>query len=198
MAQAMGIIGIGASIAGGITSAEGAKTTAAATQQSYNYQAGVAQINSAIDLQNADYARAQGETQAMQYGMKEAQTLGQIKTAQAASGIDVNSGSATAVQASERTVGAIDTAQIRTNAAKAAYDYDVKSTMDLNQSTLDVMAGNNAITAGNIQAESSILGSVGSVASKWNTASTAGMFGGSSGGGGQILLGSPSGPGVFS
>lgn len=179
MAQAMGIIGIGASIAGGITAAEGAKTTAAATQQSYNYQAGVAKINSTIDLQNADYARSQGDVQALQYGMKEAQTIGSIKTTQAASGLDVNSGSNADVQASERKVGDIDTAQIRTNAAKVAYDYDVKSAMDLNQSTLDVMAGNNAITAGNIQAESSILGSVSSVASKWTQGSTAGLFGGS-------------------
>lgn len=177
MAQAMGVIGIGATIAGGITAAEGAKTTAAATQQSYNYQAGVAQINSAIDLQNADYARNQGDIQAMDYGLKAGQTQANIKVAQGASGLDVNSGSALAVQQSQKVITGIDTAQIRSNAAKVAYDYDVKSTMDLNQSTLDVMGGQNAITAGNIQAEASILGTVGSVASKWTQGNTAGLFG---------------------
>jgi len=180
MAAALGAVGIGATLAGGITSAIGAETTAAATQQSYNYQAGVAQINSTIDLQNADYARSQGETQAMQYGLQAGQQQAQIKNQQAASGLDVNSGSAVAVQQSQRTITGIDTAQIRSNAAKTAYDYDVKSTMDLNQSTLDVMAGNNAITAGNFQAASSILGSVGSVATKWNAGTTSGLFGSSS------------------
>jgi hypothetical protein len=181
MATALGAVGIGATLAGGITSAIGAEKTAAATQQSYNYQAGVAQINSQIDLQNADYARQQGETQSMQYGMKQSQQEAQIKVNQAASGLDVNSGSAVAVQQSQKTIGAIDTAQIRTNAAKVGYDYDVKSTMDLNQSTLDIMGGNNAIAAGNISAASSILGSVGSVSSKWMQGSQSGMFGSGSG-----------------
>jgi hypothetical protein len=180
MAAAMGAVGIGATLAGGITSAIGAESSAAATQQSYNYQAGVAQINSTIDLQNADYARSQGETQAMQYGLQAGQRQAQIRNTQAASGLDVNSGSAAAVQASQKTITGIDTAQIRSNAAKTAYDYDVKSTMDLNQSTLDVMAGDNAITAGNFQAASSILGSVGSVSSKWMQGSQSGMFGSSS------------------
>lgn len=180
MAAAMGTIGLGATLAGGVTSAIGAEKSGAASQQMYNYQAGVAQINSQIDLQNADYARNQGEIQAQQYGMKAGQQAAQIKVTQAASGLDVNSGSAVAVQASQRKITGIDTAQIRSNAAKVAYDYDVKSTMDLNQSTLDVMAGQNAKTAGDISATSSILGSVGSVATKWNAGSTAGLFGGSS------------------
>ena len=177
MAAAMGAIGIGATIAGGITSAVGAEKTASAQQASFNYQAGVAQINSKIDLQNADYARDQGETKAMLYGLQAGQRQAQIRNTQAASGLDVNSGSAADVQASQRTITGIDTAQIRSNAAKVAYDYDVKSTMDLNQSTLDVMAGQNAKIAGDISAASSILGTVGSVATKWSAGTTSGLFG---------------------
>jgi hypothetical protein len=176
MAAAMGVIGIGASLAGGILGAEGAKQSAAATQQMYNYQAGVAQINSKIDLQNADFARNQGEVQATQFGLKERQQEGAIKVAQSASNLDVNSGSAIDVQTSQRKLGQMDLTQIRSNAAKTAYDFDVKSTMDLNQSTLDITAGTNAIAAGNIQAMSSIIGSVGSVSSKWMQGSQAGMF----------------------
>jgi hypothetical protein len=180
MATALGAVGIGATLAGGITSAIGAEKSGAAQQQSYNYQAGVAQLNSQIDLQNADYARGQGETQAMQYGLKAGQQQAQIKNQQAASGLDVNSGSAVAVQQSQKLITGIDTAQIRSNAAKVAYDYDVKSTMDLNQSTLDVMAGQNAKTAGDISAASSILGTVGSVSSKWAQGSQMGLWGGGS------------------
>ena len=176
MAAAVGAIGMGASLAGGILGAEGAKQSAAATQQSYNYQAGVAKINSQIDLQNKEYALNYGEIQATQYGLKERQQEGQIKVAQSASNLDVNSGSAVDVQQSQRKLGQMDMTQIRSNAAKTAYDFDVKSTMDLNQSTLDVMAGQNAKSAGDIQAMASIVGSVGSVSSKWMQGSQMGMF----------------------
>lgn len=174
---ALGGVGLGASLAGGLVSAFGAQQTGAAQQQMFNYQAAVAQINSKIDLQNSDYAINQGEQQATQYGMKEAQQFGQIRAAQGASNIDVNSGSNAQVQSSERAVAGIDTATIRSNAAKVAYDYDVKSTMDLNQSTLDTMAGINAKTAGDINATASILGTVGSVATKWQQGNTSGLFG---------------------
>ncbi len=176
MTQALGAIGIGATMAGGILGAQGATQSAAATQQMYDYQSHVAKINSDIDLQNADYAREQGEVQAQQYGQAAAQRIGGIRTSQAASGLDVNSGTNAQVQASQKTVAGIDIAQIRQNAAKTAYDYDVRSTMDLNQSTLDTMAGVNAVKAGRIQAASSILGSVASVSSKWLQGSQSGMF----------------------
>ncbi len=179
-------VGLGATAAGGITDAIGKLFTGDATDQSYQYQAAVARINSNIDLQNADYARQQGEIQSSQYGLKEAATIGAQRTAQGASGLDVNSGSAVAVRTSQRAIGSLDTAQIRANAAKVAYDYDVRSTMDLNQATLDTMAGDNAKTASRIGAASSILGTVGSVATKWNTASTAGVYGGSSSGGNYL------------
>jgi hypothetical protein len=165
------------SLAGGLLSAYGSEKSGQATQQMYNYKAGVAQINSQIDLQNADYAVNQGEQQSLAYGMKESQQIGQTRAVQGASNIDVNSGSNAAVQSSEKAVGAIDTTTIRSNAAKVAYDYDTKSTMDLNQSTLDTMAGINAKTAGDISATASILGTAGSVASKWQQGKTSGMFG---------------------
>ena len=173
---AIGGVGLGATLAGGMLSAYGAEKTGAAQQQMYNYQAAVAKINSQIDKQNAEYAIDQGEKQAAIYGAKEAQTFGAIRAAQGASNIDVNSGSAARVQASEKLVGGIDTTQIRSNAAKVAFDYDVKSTMDLNQATLDTMAGINAKTAGDINMAASILGTVGSVSSKWMQGKTVGMF----------------------
>lgn len=172
----LGGAGLGFSLAGGILSAFGAEKSGQAQQQMYNYQAGVAQINAQIDKQNADYALNQGEQQAIQYGMKEREQFGQIRASQGASNIDVNSGSAARVQSSDRAVGAIDTTQIRSNAAKVAYDYDVKSTMDLNQATLDTMAGVNAKTSGDISAMSSVLGTVGSVSSKWLQGRQVGMF----------------------
>lgn len=177
MAQAMGIIGIGASLAGGIMSAQGAEKSGQAQQQMFNYQAQVAMINSQIDKQNADYARNYGEQQSVIEGMKASQQAGAIKAAQGASNIDVNSGSAVEVQESQRKITSLDLTQIRSNAAKTAYDFDVKSVMDTNQATLDVMAGQNAKMTGDINATASILGTVSSVSSKWIQGSQAGLWG---------------------
>lgn len=179
MATAIGSIGIGASLAGGILGAQGAKQSAAATQQMYNYQSGVARINSQIDLQNRDYALQVGEIQASQYGMKAREQAGQIRAAQGASNIDVNTGSNAEVQRSQHQIAQTDMGQIRSNAAKTAYDFEVKSAMDLNQSTLDIMAGQNAKSAGDIQAMQSIIGSVASVSSKWMQGSQMGLWGSS-------------------
>lgn len=177
MTQALGAIGIGASIAGGITSAAGAKQTAQAQLQQNNYQAGVAQINANIAKQNRDFALNQGEQQAVKYGLDASQRAGAIKAGQGASGLDVNSGSAVDVRASQKLATDMDLTQIRSNAAKTAYDFDVQSVGFENQSQLYKMAGQNAVAAGNIQATASILGTVGSVSSKWAQGNSLGMFG---------------------
>jgi hypothetical protein len=178
LSGAMGAVGIGASIAGGITSASGAKQLGAAQQQMYQYQAGVAQINAQTAQQNADYARDQGSAQAAQVGLKAGQQMGQTIAAQASSGLDINSGSAVQVRAGQKIITGMDEAQVVSNAARTAYNFDVQSVQYQNQATLDILAGNNAVTAASINAESSILGTVSSVASKWSSGSSVGMFSG--------------------
>lgn len=154
----------------------------------YNYQSQVAQINATIDKQNAEYASNQGEIQAQQYGEKASQQRGQIIAAQGASGLQVGTGSNAAVVASQKALTSLDLTQIRSNAAKTAYDYTTKSTFDTNQATLDTIAGANAAKAGDIGAASSILGTVGSVSSKWLQGNTQGLWstGGSSSGTGFV------------
>lgn len=181
MAEAMAVVGMGATIAGGITQAAGAKAAGQAALQQNNYQAGIAEINSKIATQNADYARNQGEIQATQYGIKSAQRQGAIRAGQGASGVDVNTGTAVDVRASQKKVSDMDLAQIRTNAAKTAYDFDAQAVGFDNQATLYRMAGANAVTAANYQATASILGTVSSVASKWSQGSQVGMFAGMGG-----------------
>jgi len=176
MAAAVGAIGLGTTLAGGILGAVGAEKSGAAQQQMYNYQAQVAKINSAIDLQNRDYALHVGEMQATQYGMQAAQRMGQIRADQGASNIAVGTGSSADVERSQRLVTAMDLSTIRSNAAKTAYDYTVKSVMDTNQASLDVMAGQNAKIAGDVSAMSSILGTVSGVSTKWLAGTQAGLF----------------------
>lgn len=178
MAAGFGAVGIGASLAGGLLSAFGAQGEGDASQKAYNYKAQVAKINADINRQNAEWSLTKGETDATQYGMKAAQQRGAIKTTQAASGLDVNSGSNREVQASQEKIKDIDMSQIRANAAKVAYDYESKALMDENQATLDIMAGENAKKAGKIKAIGSIIGSVSGVSTKWSAGQSAGLWGG--------------------
>ena len=87
----------------------------------------VARFIQQIALQNADYARDQGEGQAQKYGMGARQQAGQIRAGQGASGLDVNSGSAKSVADSQHIVSRMDMDTIRANAAKIAYNYDVQA-----------------------------------------------------------------------
>lgn len=177
MATAVGSVGLGASLAGGLLSAFGAEKSGQASQASYNYQAQVARINADIDRQNSEWTLTKGETEATQYGMKAAQQAGQIRASQGASGLDVNSGSNVNVQQSQKKITDIDLAQIRSNAGKTAYDFRTKATMDENQATLDVMAGENAKSAGDLNALGSIIGTAGSVSTKWMQGNTMGLWG---------------------
>lgn len=177
MAQAFGQVGLGATVAGGVVSAMGAAKQGEATQQAYNYRAQVARINAGIDKQNAEWERKKGEVEAQQYGMKATQQRGQIKVAQAASGLDVNTGSAKQVQESQEKVTAMDLAQIRSNAAKIAYNYDTQAVMDENQAKLDELTGRQAKEASYYKVAESIIGTVSGVSSKWQAGKTAGLWG---------------------
>lgn len=172
----VGSAGLGANAAGSVISAYGAYQGGKATSAMYGYQAQVARINSNIELQNADYARQQGEIQATQYGRKAAQQQGAIRAAQGASGLDVNSGSNKGVQTSQQETTRIDLNQIRSNAAKTAYDFDVKSTEDINQAGLYDTASTNAMKAGELGAVTSLVGGAGSVSSKWLAGQQQGLW----------------------
>lgn len=181
-APTTGALGIGATLLSGISSAKGAAQLGAAQQGMYNYQAGIANLNAQIAKQNEDYARDLGERQAGQYGMQAAQRKGQTSVALASSGLDINTGSAANVRASQDLITHMDLDTIRSNAAKAAYDYDVQSVQYENQAKLYQMAGTNAAAAAKINVTSSILGTAASVSDKWLQASQVGLF--SNGGGG--------------
>ncbi len=177
MAGPMLGVSIGASVLGGITSAFGAASKGASDQAMFNYQAGVAQLNKRIALQNADYTREAGGTVAYQSGLKTAQTVAQQKVAQSASGIDVNTGSAATVRADTTKLGQLDQETIRQNYAKKAYGYEVEAATKEAESKADIVAGQQASKAASINIASSILGTVSSVSSKWLQGSQAGMFG---------------------
>lgn len=171
----MGNIGIGASGAGSLLSAFGALQGGQAQQQMFNYQAGVANLNSQLALQNRDLALATGETEEEKYGMGAAQRAGSIRAGEGASGIDLGSGSKAAVQSSQQLVSDIDLSTIHNNAAQKAYNFQVQSTEDVAQAGAYTAAGSNAAEAGQIKALGSLVSGAGSVASKWTQGQSVGL-----------------------
>jgi len=177
----MAAIGIGSSIASAGLGAYSALESGDAKSKAFEYQAGVAQINASIARDNADKALYTGEQQAMRLGMGQRDRMGKITVAQAASGIDINSGSPAAVRNSQATVDRMDQEQVRENASRKAYGHLVEAEGHKRSGEMARSAGADAEWAGKIGAATSILGGVSSVSSKWSQGTQVGLFGGSGG-----------------
>lgn len=178
MADPFTIVAIGSTVLGAATSAAGAYSSGQSQGAMYQYQAGIAAMNSQIAKQNADYAIAAGEVSAQESGMKTRAQIGTTIAQQGAGGLAVGSGSNARVVTSERAIGQEDQALIRSNAAKQAYGFEVQAAQDTAQGQLYSAASTNAKTAGDINAVGSFLSGAGSVSSKWLQASQTGALGG--------------------
>lgn len=161
LALAAGIAGAGISAAGTIEQGQ-------ATANAANYAAQVAQNNATIANQNATYATAAGQTQAANQSLKGAATAGRIKASQAASGIDVNTGSALNVQEGQREQSQLDTETVLNNAELQAYGYRSQATSYTAQSGLETEEAEQAPIGADIGAAGGFLSSASSVASKWS------------------------------
>jgi hypothetical protein len=169
--------GMAATAIGGLVGAMGSSYTGQAQAAAYNYKAGLATVNSQIAKQNADYEIATGEVEAQQSGMKTREMVGQEKAIAGASGLDVNTGSKAAVVQSTEEIGGENQAVIRSNAARRAYGYDVQALQFEAESQLDKGAATMAKTAGDIGAVSTILGTMGSLGSKYIQGKQIGLYG---------------------
>ena len=162
LALAAGVIGAG-------VSAVGAVEGGAATANAANYSAEVARNNATIANQNADYSIAAGQRKAADTSMKNAANIGRIKGAQAASGIDVNSGSAEDVQVGNRETGQLDSETVLNNSELQAYGYRSQSTGFTAQAGLDTMTAEQAPIGADIGAGGSLLSNASSLGFKWST-----------------------------
>ena len=115
-------------LVGGLMSAVGTIAGGIAQKNALEYQAQVAQNNAITAEQNAHYAIEAGQAKTAALSMKEAAVGGEIKAAQAASGIDVNTGSNRAVQQSQRMLGKLDTETEMSKAQLQAYGYRTQAT----------------------------------------------------------------------
>lgn len=115
----------------------GAGISAAGTLESGMYAGQVADNNSKIEAQNANYAMTAGNEQSAVESLKGASQLAHTKTSLAANNVDVNSGSAVDVLASEREANTLDAETALNNADLTAYGYTTQSTNDAAQAQQD-------------------------------------------------------------
>ena len=168
---------LGANAAGSLIQGLGAQESAQAQAQAYQYKAGVALLNKQINEQNANWAYATGDISAEEKGLQAGQEIAETKVQQAASGLDVNTGSAAAVRGSQVAASQFDQNLIRWEAAKTAYGYQTRAMGDVAEAGLDTAAASQAREAGNIAMVSSFLGGASSVSSKWLQGSQQGLWG---------------------
>lgn len=157
-------------VAGGVgaaTSAFGSVEQGQATANAANYQAQVAANNATIAGQNANYASEAGQAQAQAQSLKGAGTAGRIKAAQAASGIDVNTGSAANVQVSQREQSNVDTQTMLNNAELQAYGYRSQQTGFEAQEGLEKTEAEQAPIGADLSAGGGLLSSVSGLGLKW-------------------------------
>jgi hypothetical protein len=169
---------LGATLAGGGVSTLGALQSGGAQSSAYRYQAGVAAMNASIAENNANYATAVGESKAQISGMQTRAQIGATKAIQSGTNLNVNTGSAVDVRASEADIGEENEMTIRSNAAREAYGFRTQAAGDIAQENLYNAAASNTKKASNINALTSILGTAASVSSKWAMFSKQGIGGG--------------------
>lgn len=162
----LGSIGAGVSALGAIGSG-------IATGNAAAYSAEVAKQNAQIERENAARASAAGETAAQQKSLQGAEQLGQIKAAQGASNIDVNTGSALNVQAGQRQLNQLDAETVLSNAELTGYGYRQQAASNDAQAVLDEREAEEAPIAGAFGAAGSFLSNAAGISNKWLTATGA-------------------------
>jgi hypothetical protein len=173
----LALVTAGAGLAGAGTSAFGQIYSGMATSDAASYQAQVAANNAKIATQNAAYASEAGEAQATAVSLKGGAKVGKIKTAQAANNIDVNTGSAVNVRASEREAGVLDTSTVLSNAELEAYGYRSAATGYTAESGLLTTQAEEAPIGAGIGATGSLLSGASGVGFKFAGSGTPGTVG---------------------
>lgn len=156
-----------ASVAGAGITALGAINQGNAAGDAAAFQAQVARNNAAIAEQDARRQEVVAAQQAQNKSLESAARLSRVKAAQAASGVDVNTGSAVDVQAGTRMLGQLDAETVLSNEMLKAYGYRSRASSFLAQSALDEARGSYSRAAGYTRAAGTLLSSVSSLPLKW-------------------------------
>ncbi len=171
------IVAIASSVIGTGISAIGALQQSHAQEANANYQAQVSANNAIVAQQNAQLAAESGEAKAEATGLQNRAQMGAILAAQSAGGIDVDSGSAVDVRATQREMGRLSEITDQSNAALQQYGYRTQATNFQAESQLQRAEAQQAAAAGPLAATGSLLGGAGTAANRFLWMQQNGGFG---------------------
>ncbi len=161
-------ISAGLGTAGAAIGAFGQIRSGEANAAEASYRAQVAANNAISARQNAAYATQAGETQTYDIGLREKARAASVRTAFAANNIDVNSGSAARVQASQAELGQMAEERTMANAALQAYGYRTQATSFEAQERLAKAEAPQDRTAGFLGGAGTLLAGASEIGFKWN------------------------------
>lgn len=132
-------------LAGDTFKAFGAYQQASAVKSSLQSQAQAFTWDQAIRRQQALEQVQSGNAEATQSGLRYASLYGQQRAGMAANGVQLDKGSAAAVEASTKLMSSIDASTIQNNSNRSAWNYNVAATDFGNRSAM-ANSGADAIT----------------------------------------------------
>jgi hypothetical protein len=162
----------GLSFLGANESAQGAMMQGQATSASDVFQSMVAMQNAQIEDQNAQWTMRAGEQNTYNAGLENRQQVGKIKSAQSASGVDVNSGSFVQARQSVENAGLTNEQNIEGMAAQKAYGFEQQAAADRAQAIFDNLSARESMMGAKVSANASLLDAGAHAAAQWLTPST--------------------------
>lgn len=127
-----------------------------ATKRAAESQARLAEYNAGVSDLLAKDAIDRGEDEARLVGKQVEQVVGSQRATMAANGIDVGFGTAVDLQADTAWQGELDALQIRTNAMREAWGYQVEATDMRTRAAITRQEGANAVEVGRANAAANI------------------------------------------
>lgn len=143
----------------------GNQKAATGAQQAGDYQAGIYNQNATFAEAQATDALNRGQLAEQRHRAEIRGLIGSQKTAFAASGVNIDSGSALDVQTNDAGMGALDELTIRNDAAKEAWGYRVQAADYRSKSQLSRIAGSNTAQSYRNASYSTLLTGAGNIAS---------------------------------
>lgn len=132
-------VGAGLAVVGGVQQARAAKAAGEAQAQADEANAKIGQLQ-------AEQARQIGNMEEERQMRRVRAAVASQRAAQAANGLDVNSGTALDLQAETAGFGTADALNLRSNAIRQAWGFEVGAVNDLNSASAARAAGRNSAT----------------------------------------------------
>ena len=174
--ETLAIASLAATAIGAGVSAVGSIKQGQAANQAAQYQSEVATQNAQYAAMKAQWTAEAGREQENEQGRKDRAVGGAIKAQQAASGVDVNTGSALDVQSSADQLGQLSRLNIRTNTARDVYGYRTQGANYAADAQALKAQRRNDLTAGWLGAAGSLLGGASSVGTRYADWQQQGIF----------------------